>query len=113
MHSGSAVLIGTLGGDVSSRVPTILRSLAALGSPCERSYPTVWSRPSGERQSVLGQWVCCVGSQGQHPRMGLLSVAFLYIGYLQRNAVDNTLVIPASVDHCHREMEAKAIYLHR
>lgn len=52
MHFGSAVLIGTLGGDVSSRVPTILQSLAPVGTPCERSHPTDWSGPSGERQSV-------------------------------------------------------------
>lgn len=67
MHSGSAVLIGTLGGDMSSRVPTVLGALAPGGTPYERSHLTVWSGPLGERQSAFGAVGVLCGFPGPAP----------------------------------------------
>lgn len=99
MHSGSAVLIGTLGGGMSSRGPTILGALAPVGTPYERSHVTVWSGPTGEKQSVCGAVGVLYGFPGpaliSASSVGLLGTTN-YSECSLRDAVDKTLGIPAS-----------------
>lgn len=88
MHSGSAVLIGTLGGDMSSKVPTVLGTLAPVGTPYERSHPTVWSGLLGERQSACG----------------LVGVRCGFLGPAPISAPSMGLLVPLTVQDAHRGM---------